>query len=127
MPQRRSIFFEEWRKCLREHYKETIRNDDQITLKSLEKVLVSEAVRFSDDELRELYVEATMRADDVSDDFVPDMDKAIGKTKNTKDDRTFDVHPAECTCELCSPLDEVIDEMLEKGHDADGQPIPEET
>lgn len=68
----RSIFADEWRDCLRAQYRSVVRNDDQVTLKTLVGVMYE--VGFSEAELRELYLQATMRADDVPDDFVPDMD-----------------------------------------------------
>jgi hypothetical protein len=100
----RSIFFEEWRRCLQEHYRQVIRTQDSVTEKTLVGVL--HRVGFSDDELRQLYMEATMRADGTPADFVPDMSKL-----------PFYVHPAECTCAAC------MDKTLEVGHDAEGQPI----
>lgn len=66
-----SVFADEWRACLREHYMHVVREGDQKTLASL--TLVMYEVGFSDDELRELQVRATMRAEDMPDDFVPDM------------------------------------------------------
>jgi hypothetical protein len=65
-----SIFTEEWRECLRAHYMDVIRRNDQITLKSLVRVMHDTG--FNDDELAELRVRATMRADAMPDDFVPD-------------------------------------------------------
>jgi hypothetical protein len=66
-----SIFKDEWRECLRAHYMDVIRRDDQRTLKSLVRVMHDTG--FGDDELAELRVRATMRMEDVPDDFVPDM------------------------------------------------------
>jgi hypothetical protein len=66
-----SIFKDEWRECLRAHYMDVIRRDDQRTLKSLVRVMHDTG--FGDDELAELRVRATMRADDMPEDFVPDM------------------------------------------------------
>lgn len=64
-------FAEEWRRCLREHYKYIIHTQDSVTEKSL--VIVMQQVGFSESELAEMRVEATMRADTMPDDFVPDM------------------------------------------------------
>lgn len=104
MPEK-SIFHDEWRNCLQAHYKTFVREEylPQTDRKAhardaLEKVL--HQVGFSDDELHELYVRATMRVDDVPD-FVP----------------TFEAHPAECQCAVCS------DELITRGHDANGQPL----
>lgn len=68
----RSIFADEWRDCLRAQYRSVVRADDQVTLKTLVGVMYE--VGFSEAELRELYLQATMRAEDVADDFMPDMD-----------------------------------------------------
>ena len=46
---------------------------------------------------------ATMRVEDVPENFVPDM--------------TFQAHPGECQCAAC------MDEVLTKNHDEHGQPI----
>lgn len=102
-----SIFFEEWRRCLREHYMYVIRTQDRVTEKTLVNVL--HRVGFSDDELRELYMQATMRSEDVVGDFVPDMEKL-----------PFRAHPAECACPAC------LEKALEIGHDAEGQPAAPE-
>ncbi len=66
-----SIFRDEWRECLRAHYMDVVRRDDQRTLKSLVRVMHDTG--FTDDELTELRVRATMRAEDAPEDFVPDM------------------------------------------------------
>jgi hypothetical protein len=65
-----SVFTDEWRRCLRAHYMDVIRRNDQITLKSLVRVMHDTG--FNDDELAEMRVRATMRADDMPNDFVPD-------------------------------------------------------
>ena len=69
-PPRRSL---DWSSCpgngafARAH----VRRDDQRTLKSLLRVMHDTG--FSDAELAELRVRATMRVEDVPEDFVPDM------------------------------------------------------
>jgi hypothetical protein len=67
-----SVFADEWRDCLREHYKDVIRNRDHATEKSLVSVMYE--VGFSERDLAELRVLATMHIDSVADDFVPDLD-----------------------------------------------------
>lgn len=107
--EQRSIFFDEWIKSLREQYKYVVRNNDQVTLPSLTKVMHD--VGFGDDELAQLRVQATMHVDDVGGDYVPDM--------NVLDTTPVDApHPAECTCAQCIPIDE-------SKYDADGQPLTE--
>jgi hypothetical protein len=136
-----SIFNQEWRRCLQEHYKYVIRSDDKITKDSLEKVLLSQAVNFSDDDLKDLYREATLRTEDLPDGFLPDMERAgaastdeqhaehlARQTENVaaapqpdEGDQTFIAHPAECTCPSC--MDSPLNESL---HDAEGQPLSPE-
>lgn len=108
-----SVFTEEWRRCLKEHYKTVVRNGDKLTERTLVPVL--HRVGFTDDELRQLYVEATMRADDMPDDFVPEMPPA---PEMTEPEKVVAPHPAECTCDVCR-----MDDIIEQGHDADGQPV----
>ncbi len=67
-----SIFADEWRECLRAHYSYVQRLDDKVTERTLRGVMLE--VGFTEAELRELTVLATMRVEDVADDFVPDMD-----------------------------------------------------
>jgi len=66
-----SIFSDEWRECLRAHYTTVVRNQDKVTEKTLRGVM--HEAGFSDAELRELTVRATMRVEDVDADFVPDL------------------------------------------------------
>ncbi len=68
---RQSIFDDEWRACLREQYMYVIRTQDKVTERTLIEVMCQ--VGFGEDELAELRVQATMRAEDMPDDFVPDM------------------------------------------------------
>ena len=105
-----SVFSEEWRICLREHYKSTIRNNDQVTLTSL--VGVMHRTGFTEDELRQLEVEATMRTDDVAEDFVPNLE--ILETPSQEN--AFQPHPLECQCPQCMEINMIP-------HDDEGQPI----
>lgn len=109
-----SVFAEEWRRCLRAHYVHVIRSDDQVTQKSLVRVLAR--LGFTEDEIRALYREATMRAEDLPDDFMPDMEQAA--PVQVQPEQTFTPHPAECTCPACMDSPEA-----EHGHDAEGQPL----
>ena len=70
----KSIFADDWRDSLRAHYIHTVQTNDLVTLKTLEGVLLD--VGFSRDELRDLYVQATMRVEDVPEGFAPDMERA---------------------------------------------------
>lgn len=69
------IFADDWRDCLREQYKYVIRQQDKRTEETLTSVLHD--VGFDDDELRALKLEATMRAEDMPDDYVPDEVKSV--------------------------------------------------
>lgn len=64
-------FDTEWRDCLRAHYMHVIRTGDKVTEPSLTVVL--HQVGFTDSDLAEWRVRATMHVDDVPADFVPDM------------------------------------------------------
>lgn len=66
----KSPFRDDWLSCMRAHYVHVIRTNDTVTEKTLRGVLKS--VGFSDSELTELYVEASMHVDQVGADFVPD-------------------------------------------------------
>lgn len=111
-----SIFAEEWRACLREQYKQAIREDDQVTLRTLTQVLLRD-IGFTEDELAQLRVEATMRVEDVPEDFVPDLEVLQPAQTGGGD---FQPHPLECQCPACV-------EMNMTPHDDEGQPIDEET
>ena len=116
MAKRESIFGDEWRRCLKEHYKYVVRQQDKATEATLTPIL--QRFGFRDDDLRELYVEATMR--DMPDDFVPDMERVVAQAEeNPATETTFKTHPAECTCPAC------IDLVIEEGHDEEGQPLTE--
>ena len=110
-----SVFTEEWLACLREQYKYVILNNDQVTLASLLPVL--HRVGFTEDELAQLRVEATMHVDDVPADFVPDMDVLAPKDQPAPVDEAFQPHPLECQCPSCVAMNLVP-------HDEEGQPIP---
>ncbi len=68
------IFADDWRDCLREQYKSVIRQQDARTEVTLTAVLVE--VGFTQDELAKLKFEATLRADDMPDDYVPEAVQA---------------------------------------------------
>jgi hypothetical protein len=108
-----SVFDDEWRDCLREHYKRVIRDDDRITKVSLTEVMHS--VGFDDAELRDLKIQATMRTEDVAEDFTPELD-VLEKPLVSQVDDEFQPHPLECQCPACVEMNMVP-------HDEDGQPI----
>lgn len=67
-----SIFSEEWRDCLRAHYSYVVRMGDQGTEKTLRGVMFEAG--FGEDEVKQLYMQATAHVDDVGVDFVPNME-----------------------------------------------------
>ncbi len=67
-----SPFADDWRECLSTHYQYTIRNQDAVTERTLTDVM--RRIGFSDQQLAELRVLATMRAEEMPPDYVPDMD-----------------------------------------------------
>lgn len=93
-----SVFFEEWRRCLQAHYQDVIQRRDGITEKSLVPVLYR--VGFTQDELRTLYIEATMHVDAVGSDFVPSAEM-VAPTETVQEAPMFIPHPAECSCPAC--------------------------
>ena len=93
-------------RSLREQYKYVVRKQDKVALPSLTAVL--HQVGFTDDELTQLRLEATMRRDDVGADYVPDMTILAGQA-----------HPAECRCPQCLPIDE-------SQFDDEGQPLADD-
>ena len=103
---RKSPFAEEWRNCLREHYKETVRTNDRATLETLTGIMNS--VGFREDDLRTLMIEATIRADELPDGYLPPLDLLEQPLPNR--------HPAECQCPQCVEQNVVP-------HDKEGQPL----
>jgi hypothetical protein len=67
-----NIFTDDWRDCLRAHYSHVVRTEDHVTEPSLHKVM--NAAGFSESELAEMRVRATMRADEMPGGFEPDLD-----------------------------------------------------
>lgn len=67
-----NIFADDWRDCLRAHYMHVVRENDWVTLPTL--TMVMHGAGFSDSDLAEMKVRATIRAEDVAAEFVPDLD-----------------------------------------------------
>lgn len=116
-------FADEWRDCLREHYKYVVRHDSRVTLESLRQVLLGgERPLFYEDELRALYVEATIRADEMPDDFVPELlaeTLDIPPLPSLPDIPENPAHPLECQCPSCVTINLIP-------HDEEGQPLDDE-
>lgn len=116
----KDVFGDEWRDCLRAHYQHAVRQDDKVALKTLVPVLQNK-IGFGDDELRQLYVEATMHVDDI--DFIPDLDIferaeiiAQGEAAPVPEMPAFQPHPLECQCPECVRINLVP-------HNEEGQPL----
>ncbi|MDX2138114.1 MAG: hypothetical protein SF123_08460 [Chloroflexota bacterium] len=67
----RNPFEAEWRDCLRAHYLHVVRSGDTPTEQTL--VHVMQQAGFSDADLVELRIRATIRTEDMEDGFVPDF------------------------------------------------------
>lgn len=114
-----SVFDTEWRDCLREQYKHTIRQNNKKNIDSLRVVM--NQVGFREDELRQLEMIATMHIDDVTDDFVPNLDildvpTPPVQTAPVGTEIPFVPHPLECQCPTCVSV-------VMTPHDDEGQPI----
>ncbi len=72
MAEGRSIFHDDWRACLRAHYLHVIRSGDRVTEPTLRAVL--ERVGFSEDEIRQMAIEARMRDTDAHPDDLPGLE-----------------------------------------------------
>jgi hypothetical protein len=123
-----NVFAEEWRACLREHYKHVVQNDpNPRNFESVNKAFLKPNGErppiFTEDELRQLYIEATMRADDMPDDFVPDLllpaEEPPVEAAALDNAPSFQPHPLECQCPSCI-------EINLKPHDTEGQPLSAE-
>lgn len=104
-------FAEEWRDCLRAHYKHAVRENDTVTLRTLVGVLQGQ-IGFTDDEMQRLYIEATMHVDDIR--FVPPL--ALHTPAPVEEAPAFQPHPLECQCPACLQINLTP-------HDDDGQPL----
>jgi hypothetical protein len=66
-----SPFADDWRDCLRAHYMHVIKTGDAAAARTLPDVLRS--IGFTQAELHELAVRATLRTDEMPADYVPDV------------------------------------------------------
>lgn len=79
-----NIFADDWRDCLQAHYQHVIRTGDRVTEPTL-RVVMHQA-GFTDAQLAELRVRATMHVDDIGADFVPDLDVLSAGSAPTVDE-----------------------------------------
>lgn len=68
----KSPFADDWRDCLSAHFTHVVRTNDVRTEPTLTGVLLNAG--FTEAELRELKLRATMHVDDVGTDYVPDLE-----------------------------------------------------
>lgn len=101
------IFADDWRDCLREQYKSVVRQQDARTETTLTQVLYE--VGFTEDELRALKMEATLRAEDMPDDYVPE--DVLAQYYGGMD------MPAEVVEEPTAEVVEISEEVLEETDD----------
>jgi hypothetical protein len=119
-----SIFADEWRDCLKSHYLYVVREQDVRTERTLRGVMHN--VGFSEDELNELRVRATMHVDDVGVEFVPDLE--ILKTIEASVDLVGEVdvgatHGSPLPAD--TPPDEIIEmELVEEAETEAEAPVP---
>jgi hypothetical protein len=83
-----SPFSDDWRDCLRAHFAYTVRMQDVRTEHTLSAVM--QEIGFSEAEMRELRVRATLRTEDVPPDFVPDL-QALAEQSPPEAARVFAV------------------------------------
>jgi hypothetical protein len=114
----KSIFAAEWRRCLEAHYIDVIRRGDKITQQSL--IAILHQAGFTEDDIRALYVRATMHQDALPPDFALDPAMLRAAPAPQPAEPTFTPHPAECACPACM---EQVDTLR---HDDDGQPLSAE-
>jgi hypothetical protein len=100
-------FETQWRECLRAHYTHVIRVQDVGTERTLSKIL--KRLNFTDAELAELRVLATIRTEDMGEDFVPDM-AALGEVIAGRVEAELAVMEAAAEAESVPPAAEVIAE-----------------
>lgn len=118
------IFAGDWRDCLREQYTHVVRAQDRITEASLLSVM--REVGFSESELAELRVMATMRADEMPSDFTPDLDPlqpdepAIYPAALPESDNPQDEAPED------APVDESVEATVEGDLAIEVEPIEAE-
>lgn len=89
-----SIFFNEWRNCLREHYRYVLRTEDWITEKTLREVLLGVG-GFSEDELQALYEEIFGPAAPTQEEILPpdEVEVVIPQEEFTVDEPPLEEEP----------------------------------
>ncbi|MCU0498286.1 MAG: hypothetical protein MUF87_13115 [Anaerolineae bacterium] len=121
-----NIFADEWRICLEEHYKHVVQHDpNPNNLLSLKKALLQPNGErppiFTESELADLHLRVTLRADQMPDDYVPEVLLAAPEipTTITETHDPVGAHPLECQCPSCIQINRIP-------HDHDGQRLDED-
>jgi hypothetical protein len=87
----RSPFTDDWHDLQTAQFAHTMRTGN--ATQRAAAVAVMREAGYSDDQIRGLYINATMHSDDVPPDFEPDMD-IIEAGREVQ-------HPADCQCARC--------------------------
>lgn len=94
MPQP-SFFAAEWRACLAEQYQQVVRGSNRAQRDDYAQTLRDAG--FSESEIAQLYLDATLRQEDLPAGFVPDL-ALLEETR-----AALGPHPDECACPRCQP------------------------
>lgn len=89
---RHSVFRGEWHAQQEAHYRYVVRTGDSQRREHIKQVMRD--LGYSEEEIAQLYMQATMHVDDMPDDFVPDLE--------TLEALRDDPHPNECQCPACN-------------------------
>ncbi len=87
-----SIFSDEWRAQQEAHYQYVIRTGNAKRRNDIKQVMRD--LGYDEQEIAQLYMQATMHVDDMPDDFVPDLE--------TLEALRDEPHSNECRCPSCS-------------------------
>jgi hypothetical protein len=121
----KSPFRDDWLACMRAHYAHVIRTNDTVTERTLRGVLLS--VGFSESELTEIYVTASMHVDQVGADFTPDP--AVIEALAQQAAEIIAQPPEAVTQEtleiLAEAAAEISEEVFESRPDEDDVPPPD--
>lgn len=89
-----SPFAQEWRASLEAFFAQTARTGNAQQRQDAMKLLLEAG--YSEAAITDLYIRATMHADSLPDDFVPDLATIEAQREANR------AHPTECTCPQCS-------------------------
>ncbi|MBZ0303290.1 MAG: hypothetical protein K8J31_26340 [Anaerolineae bacterium] len=109
MSQSDRIFADDWRDCLREQYRYVLQQQESRTEATLTQVL--HEVGFSEDELAALKLDATLRAEDMPDDYVPEeVTQQYYAGVEVPDAAPVEAADEEALPDLTSPMDDIDSE-----------------